>query len=92
MNKTELVTELATRLNATKTDVSRFLNELIDVVSVSIKKREPVAVSGFCTISVKERKARLGRHPQTGNQINIPKKNVVKIVPGNLLKDAVKED
>ena len=55
-----------------------------------VSNNDPVTLVGFGTFKTANRKARKGRNPQTGKEINIAEKNVPKFVPGKALKDAVK--
>ena len=54
-----------------------------------MKKKDTVALVGFGTFKVAQRKVRKGRNPQTGEEIKIKAKKVPKFVPGKALKDAV---
>ena len=56
----------------------------------ALKKKDTVALIGFGTFKVGQRKARKGRNPQTGEEIKIKAKKVTKFVAGKALKDAVK--
>jgi len=55
-----------------------------------LKKKDTVTLVGFGTFKVRQRKARKGRHPQTGEEIKIKAKKVARFVPGKALKDTVK--
>ncbi len=55
-----------------------------------MKKKDTIALIGFGTFKVGQRKARKGRNPATGEEIKIKAKKVTKFVPGKALKDAVK--
>ena len=90
MNKAELVEAMAKVTGATKTDTERTLDAFIEVVSKNIKKKEGVKLVGFGSFSVSDRKARVGRNPQTGEEIKIPARKVPVFRPGKELKDTVK--
>ena len=90
MNKSELVEAIAKLTSQTKADTERSLDAFIDVISKNIKKKEGVKLVGFGTFSVSNRKARLGRNPQTGEEIQIPARKVPVFRPGKDLKDNVK--
>ena len=74
----------------TKADTERAIDALIDVVSKNIKKKDGVKLVGFGTFAVSSRKARVGRNPQTGEEIQIPARKVPVFRPGKELKDAVR--
>ena len=90
MNKIELVDEIAGEVGLTKTNVSRVINAIIEVISDALFDGDKVVLVGFGTFRVRERKARRGRNPRTGEEIQIPAKKVPKFLPGKRLKEAVK--
>ena len=59
-------------------------------ITKALKKKDTVTLVGFGTFKVGQRKARKGRNPQTGKEIEIKAKKVAKFVPGKALKDAVR--
>ena len=73
-----------------KADAGRALDSFIDATSNALKGGERVALVGFGSFSVTHREARKGRNPQTGKEITIAAKNVVKFKPGAELNDKVK--
>lgn len=89
MNKFELVNAIAKATGLTKADAQRSLDAFIDVVSKSLKKRQSVRLVGFGTFAVSHRKARMGRNPQTGEEIRIPERKVPVFRPGKELKHMV---
>ena len=90
MTKAELIAEVAGEAQVRKVDAEKAINSLIRIVSETLKKSGRLALAGFGTFSVTERKAREGRNPQTGKPIKIPATKVVKFKPGKQLKDMVK--
>ncbi|MEI6832651.1 MAG: HU family DNA-binding protein [bacterium] len=90
MNKAELIEAVSKVTEMTKADTERALDALIDVVSKNIKKKDGVKLVGFGTFAVSSRKARVGRNPQTGEEIQIPARKVPVFRPGKELKDAVR--
>ena len=90
MNKAELVEAISKVTSQTKADTERVLDAFVDVVSKNIKKKEGVKLVGFGTFAVSNRKERVGRNPQTGEEIQIPARRVPVFRPGKELKEAVK--
>ncbi len=90
MNKAELVDAIAKVTNQTKADTERTLDAFIEVVSNNITEKDGVKLVGFGTFSVSSRKARVGRNPQTGEEIQIPARNVPVFRPGKELKESVR--
>lgn len=91
MNRAELIDLIAETAELTKAAASRALDALLDGVATSLKKGDPVVLVNFGTFVVKQRAAREGRNPQTGQKINIKAAKVVGFKAGKALKDAVKE-
>ena len=92
MNRKELVEAIlkSKELNhLTKKDADAFLNKTIDVIKKTIKKGEDVSLIGFGSFSVRERSARTGKNPQTGETIQIAASKSVGFKAGKSLKDAV---
>ena len=82
MNKAELIEEMAADAGLSKADAKRALDAFIDTTAKALKKGDRVALVGFGSFSVTERAARKGRNPQTGKEITIKAKKVVKFKPG----------
>ncbi|HHW25978.1 MAG TPA: HU family DNA-binding protein [Firmicutes bacterium] len=92
MNKTELIAKVAEQAGMTKKDTEKIVNTLIDVVQDTLAKGEPVAILGFGTFLSRERPARDGRNPRTGEAIQIPAARVPVFRPGRGLKGSVGGD
>ncbi len=82
MNKAELIDAIAAGSGLTKADSRRALDAFVEATEGALKKGERVALVGFGSFAVNKREARKGRNPQTGKEINIPAKNVVKFKAG----------
>jgi len=89
MNKGKLIDKIAMDAKISKVQASNALNSAIDSVTSSLKKGGSVTLLGFGTFSVRSRKARTGRNPQTGARLMIPAKKVAKFVAGAKLRKAV---
>jgi DNA-binding protein HU-beta len=88
MNKADLVNEVAAVVN-TKKEAQAAVDCVFATIKKGLKKKETVTLVGFGTFRVDQRKARIGRNPQTGKEIRIKAKKVPKFVAGTALKDAV---
>jgi DNA-binding protein HU-beta len=89
MNKAELIAAISADSDISKAMAGRILSSFTNNISSALKKGESVALVGFGTFSVKNRLARVGRNPQTGDLININAANVPIFKAGKLLKEAV---
>ncbi|ADU30124.1 HU family DNA-binding protein [Evansella cellulosilytica] len=90
MNKTELINAVAEKSDLSKKDATSAVDAVFDVITGSLQNGEKVQLIGFGNFEVRERAARKGRNPQTGEEIEIPASNVPAFKPGKALKDAVK--
>ncbi|AKE51570.1 HU family DNA-binding protein [Kangiella sp. HD9-110m-PIT-SAG07] len=89
MNKSELIDAIAAGADISKAAAGRALDSMLDAVTDSLQKGEGVSLVGFGTFSVKERAARQGRNPKTGETIQIKAAKVPGFKAGKALKDAV---
>jgi len=89
MNKADLVNEVSKVLK-TKADAQAAVDCVISSITEALGKGDPVSVVGFGTFKVAERKARKGRNPQTGEEIDIAASKVPKFAAAKALKEAVK--
>ncbi len=89
MNKAELVDAMAASAGLSKADAKRALDAFIGATTGALKKGDRVALVGFGSFSVSTRAARKGRNPQTGKEINIAAKRVVKFKAGAELASQV---
>jgi DNA-binding protein HU-beta len=88
MNKGDLVAEVAKVLSSKK-DAQAAVDQVFSAITDALAKEDSVTLVGFGTFKASERKARKGRNPQTGQEIDIPARKVPKFVPGKNLKDAI---
>lgn len=88
MTKADLVAKVA-ESGMTKKQAAATVDCVIEAIKESLAKGDSVRLVGFGTFSVKERKARTGRNPRTGEPLEIPAKTVPIFSAGKALKDAV---
>lgn len=86
MNKAELIETVAAFTN-TKKAAQDAVESLIGSIKKAVKKNEPVTIAGFGTFKLKQRKARTGRNPKTGETIQIPAKKGVGFKPAKDWKE-----
>lgn len=92
MNRTDLIDFISASADLTKAVAARAVEAFEDAIKTSLKKGDPVVLVNFGTYTVKERPAREGRNPSTGEKIKIKAAKVVGFKAGKALKDAVKEE
>lgn len=89
MNKTELIEAIAASADLSKAAAGRALDAMIEAITDALQKDDSVVLVGFGTFAVKERAARTGRNPQTGQPIEIAAARIPGFKAGKALKDAV---
>jgi DNA-binding protein HU-beta len=90
MTKAELVKTLKEKANlATNAQAEAAYDGLFKILTDALKQGDSIAVSGFGSFKVVERKARTGRNPRTGEEIAIPASKAVKFTPGKALKESL---
>jgi DNA-binding protein HU-beta len=89
MNKAQLIDAMAAESGLKKVEAKKALDAFMEATTNALKNGDRVALIGFGTFSVTERGSRTGRNPQTGKEIQIPAKKVVKFKAGADLADAV---
>jgi nucleoid DNA-binding protein len=89
MKKTELIERIAEKAGVPKSEAQMHFEAFEKVVTEALKAGEEVQITGFGKFSVRERKAREGRNPQTGQKMKIAASRVPAFSAGNALKEAV---
>ena len=89
MNKSELISAIAESSSLTKADAGRALDGTISAITESLSNSEAVTLIGFGTFEVRDRAARSGRNPQTGETIQIKASRNPAFKAGKALKDSV---
>lgn len=88
MNKSELIDAIAAQADISKASAGRALDAAVESVTKELKAGGQVSLVGFGTFSVKDRAARTGRNPQTGEAIQIKAAKIPSFKAGKALKDA----
>ena len=89
MNKNELIAEYSSKNNVGKSDATKAVESLFDIITDTLKAGGDVKIAGFGTFKVSKRAARTGRNPQTGAELKIPARKVPSFKAGAGLKSAV---
>ncbi len=87
MNKATLIAKIAEQADLNRKQAEAALNAFTDIVTEALKEGDKVQMMGFGTFEVKERAARTGRKPSTGETIEIPAKKIPGFKAGKGLKD-----
>ena len=88
MNKAELIAALADKADVSKKDAAKVLDALTDTITEELAKKEKVTLVGFGTFETRERAARTGKNPRTGEALKIAASVAPVFKAGKALKDA----
>ncbi len=89
MNKADLITQVSEKAEITKKDADKAVTAILSAIEEALAKGDKVQLVGFGTFETKERAARKGRNPQTGEEIDIAAARVPVFKAGKALRDAV---
>src|SRR5215213_8990741 len=92
MTKAELVEDVARAAELTKKDAERLVEIVFESIIETLNQGEKIELRGFGSFRVRERGARRGRNPKTGDPVDIPAKRVPYFKPGKELKELINED
>ncbi|MEE9286657.1 MAG: HU family DNA-binding protein [Gammaproteobacteria bacterium] len=91
MNKSELIDAIAQSADISKAAAGRALEAALDTITGALKRGDPVTLVGFGTFNVRQRAARSGRNPRTGETIFIKASKNPAFKAGKALKDAINQ-
>lgn len=89
MNKSQLIERVAEATGKTKKESTHLVETVLETISEALQNGEKVSLIGFGNFEVRERAARTGRNPQTGEEIQIEASRIPAFKPGKQLKEAV---
>jgi integration host factor subunit beta len=92
MTKADLVEDVAKAAELTKKDAERLVEIVFESIIETLNKGEKIELRGFGSFRVRERGARRGRNPKTGDPVSIPAKRVPYFKPGKELKELINEE
>ena len=91
MNKTELIAALAEKTDVSKKDADAAVSAVLGAITDALKAGDKIQLVGFGTFEVRNRAAKQGRNPRTGETMTVPASKVPAFKAGKALKDAVAE-
>ena len=89
MKRIEIADRVAAETGISKAKAEEIVSAILDEVKQALSEGEPVTIRRFGTFQVRDKNARLGRNPKTGEEAEIPERRVVRFKPGNPLRNAV---
>ncbi|MEW4370306.1 HU family DNA-binding protein [Paenibacillus sp. WLX1005] len=90
MNKTDLIAQVIEKTELQKKDATKAVDAVFEAIASALQSGDKVQLVGFGNFEVRERSARKGRNPQTGEEIEIAASKIPAFKPGKALKDGIK--
>lgn len=90
MNKSELVSAIATKTKSNKSQIETWLDTTLEIIQRTVSKGEEVKIVGFGSFQKTKRKAKTGRNPKTGETHKIPETSIPRFKPGKEFKESVR--
>ena len=92
MTKAQLVEEVARTTQLTKKHAELIVNTVFDSIVQSLREGEKIELRGFGSFRIRQRGARIGRNPKTGDRVQVPPKRIPYFKPGKELKELLNHD
>ena len=92
LTKIEIIDSVYEKLGIPRKECVRIVESLFEIIKDELDKGQDVMISGFGKWTVKAKKRRRGRNPQTGEALMIDARNVVTFKPSSVLRDAVNSE
>ena len=89
MTKADIISEVFDKVGLPKQDAEELVEMILDTIKQALKQGETVKLSGFGNFVVRQKKERIGRNPQTGQEITISARRVLTFKPSQVLKNAL---
>jgi len=90
MTKADLVNSIYERVGFSKKESARIVELVFDLIKDTLEKGEKIKISGFGNFVVREKRSRIGRNPQTGEEIEISARRVLTFKPSQVLRNQLK--
>ncbi len=87
LTKSNIVDSVYERTELTKKEAAEYVNEVLELMKETLESGEEIKVSGFGKFEVRHKEERMGRNPQTGDEIMIPERKVLRFKVSQVLKD-----
>ena len=89
MTKADIIENIYERVGISKKETALTIETIFDTIKATLESEENVKISGFGNFTIRRKKARRGRNPQTGDEIEISARKVITFKPSNVLKDLI---
>jgi len=92
MTKADIIQNIHENLGFSKKDSAEIVKSVFDIMKETLARNESLKISGFGNFTVREKRARKGRNPQTGDEIEISARRVVTFKPSQVLRETLSEN
>ena len=92
MTKADIIQNVHDKLGFSKKDSAEIVESVFDIMKENLTRSEKIKISGFGNFAVKEKRARKGRNPQTGEEIEISARKVLTFKPSQVLRRTINEE
>jgi integration host factor subunit alpha len=89
MTKADIVENIYEKVGISKKETAAVVQTIFDTIKETLEDEENVKISGFGNFVIRKKRARRGRNPQTGEEIEISARKVITFKPSNVLKDLI---
>ena len=86
MTKVDIVENIYEKVGFSKKEVAKIVETIFDLIKESLEKEDKIKISGFGNFVVRKKRARRGRNPQTGNDIEISSRRILTFKPSQVLR------
>ncbi len=91
MTKADLIENVYQRIGFSKKESAEIVEMVFDIIKETLEKGDKIKISGFGNFVVREKKSRIGRNPQTGQEIEISSRRVLTFKPSQVLKNLLND-
>jgi integration host factor subunit alpha len=91
MTKVDIIENIYEKVGFSKKEVAKIVESVFDIIKESLQKEEKIKISGFGNFVVRRKRARRGRNPQTGDDIEIGARRILTFKPSQVLKGGLNE-
>lgn len=91
MTKADIIENTYDKVGISKKETSRIVQSVFDIMKETLESGENIKISGFGNFTVRQKKKRRGRNPQTGEEIEITARKVITFKTSNILKDLINQ-
>ncbi len=89
MTKVDIVEAIYEKVGFSKKDVAKIVESIFDIIKKSLQQEDKIKISGFGNFVIRKKRARRGRNPQTGGDIEISSRRILTFKPSQVLKSAL---